>query len=470
MKYISKALLLGASLLTLGLVLPSCERKKAFDLEQYESVSLQISSFSMSTKQEGVDLSQYFFAISHGKEGGVITNRRPLPYNLDLKEVSLSVVAISPTTKLYVALDDGEYQAYKSGETKLDIPHTAESIRIKVDLPKSSREGAEILSSYIYTVHLTRYQYDPRTVSWEQGVASLGRMLPGITTSGVVPYGKGHLFYDDASRQCYQVTYSEVGIPSLSPIALSGLPAAERITTLDAGAGIIYALTDQGRLYKLVGTMWQVLAVDKPVASLLAVLPSGREGVEPALFLLLDGDKPALASYVENKLSISSEALPEYFPTKGDYHKAFVSHKDAIGSYAYLLGTSYQDGKLYRTSWYITLTNSSATKGGVWMPLSVEEVKSAPLTGASFLMSEDIYYRLEATATGLVVLTSEDAKSWVEGLEQALDNLDGEAIAGRNILAWTTPANTISLLSGVGNTGASSAALWIGTPLRNVAE
>lgn len=470
MKYISKALLLSASLLTLGLVLPSCDRQKVFDLEQYETVSLQISSFSMSTEQEGVDLSPYFFAISHSKDGGVITNRRPLPYNLDLEDVSLSIVASSPVTKLYVSLDGDEYQEYKSGETKLDIPHTAETIYIKVDLLNGAGAEAKSLSSYVYTVHLTRYQYDPRMVSWEQSGSALGAMLPGATSSGVVPYNEGHLFYDNASQQCYQVTYSDAGVPNFSPLALSGLASGERITELDAGSGIVYALTDQGHLYKLVGATWQALGVDKSVASLLAVLPSGREGVEPTLFLLLDGDEPTLASYVGGKLSVSLEALPEHFPSKDDYHKAFVAHRDAIGYYAYLLGTSYEDGKLYRTSWYITLTESSVSKGGVWMPLAIQEVESDPLTGVSYLESEGIYYRLESTTSGFAVLTSEDTKSWVNGSEQALGNLDVKAVAGHNILAWTTPVNTISLLSGVGNTGSSSATLWIGTPLRNVAE
>lgn len=462
MKYISKVLLLGVSLVTMGVVLPSCEQKKAFDLEQYESISLQISSFSMSTKQEGVDLSGYFFAIAHHNEGGEITNRRPLPYNLDLKEVSLSIQASSAATKLYVALDGGEYQEFKSGETKLDIPHTAQTMKIKVDLPSDASASATSLSSYVYTVHLKRYQYDPRTITWEKNPLTAGVRLSGTTSSGIVAYGKGHLFYD--GTQGYQVSYTEAGKPTIAPLSLGGLPAGERVVTLEEGGGVVYALTDKGHLYKLSGTSWQSLGVDTEVTNLLAVLPSGREGIEPTLSLVVKGSTPTWASYTAGKLSVFQEPLPENFPAKGDYHKAFVSSRAMVGSHATLLATSYRAGKLYRTSWYFTPQSEA------WMPIATEQVDGTALSGASYLMSEGLYYRLEATAKGLVVLTSEEGKSWTNGSEQALGTLDLSAISGRNILAWPTPANTISLLSGVDNTGVSSATLWIGTPLRNVAQ
>ncbi len=464
MKYISKVLLLGVSLLVSGVVMPSCERKKEFDLEAYVAEPLQISSFSMSTSQEGVDLSGYFFAIAHYDDGGVITNSRPLPYNLDLTQVSLTIQASSALTKLYVALGDGEYQAYKSGETKLDIPHTVDKLRVKVELPSGSTTTDTSLASYIYTVQLTRYQYDPRTISWESATSPSGAMLPGSGTSGVVAYGDGHLFYDATTGQCYQVSYSEVGVPSITALSLGGIPTGEHITTLAEGDGVIYALTDQGDLYKLSANTWQALGLGREVESLLAVVPTGRTGVEPVLSLLLAGDTPTFASYVGGELTTYQEAVPEHFPRKGDYCRAFVSTKSYVGSSATMLATSYSNGKLYRTTWYFT----AKSKG--WMPVASQEVESAELSGTAFLVSEGIYYRLEATPTGLVVLASEDAKTWTDGEEQSLGDLDLTTLAGRNILAWSTSANTIALLSGVGNTGATSVALWLGTPLRNVTQ
>lgn len=467
MNYISKVIL-ASGLLALSLATTSCNKSKDLQLQKVESVTLQLKGFTIKSSTDA-SLAGYFFSISNLSPQGVVANHQPLPYNTEIKDVTLEIATSNSAATVEVAIGTGSYEKWTS-TTKYTIPDKTD-VFVKLSLPNTEY-------SYTYKVQVNEYQYDPATIAWTQGGSFASSILSGATLPTVVPYGEQYLLVDGKPTTTSFYTLSKTNttaVPptfALSALSLSGIPSGDYIVHTAQQDGYIYASTKAGGLYQLSGTTWQSIApAGTTVALLLGALPARSTGAEPTLALLIDetpsattGKSYSFASYNSGTLTKSKAIVPSDFPVQGDHIATFGNTKRYVGSSLILVATTYTDDAqtTERSTWY-------TTNGLSWINQASQSMTGDTLAWASVVYVGGVYYRLETNSKGLDVYMSSDALTWTKSSEVALGGLTATGFAQRSIVAWTdTASNTICLLSGVGKVGGSgSAILWQGIPKRD---
>lgn len=461
---IVRKLSLVTSLALAGLGTTSCTKTQSYELQEYKNIAAQLTSFGLKAESNEA-LAGFFFSIQHAETGGLITNSKPLPYNTELKDVTLDL-SLAQEAEVLVAVGDATPEAWDSKKTY--------TIPVNTELHLTVKNKAFSDRSYSYTVKINQYSYNPETISWQSILSGTTPQLTG-TQPGYVfasENGSAHYYVQQGSQAFYRL--STTAMPSLA--TFTGLPAEAKIKRIVSSNAGTYALTNTGTLHRLEGTAWTALAGATGIYDLLGVLPAyGQYGaVQLALMVTperstslnsnLALDKQALfAVYRNGNLEVSNNYVPSTFPglKSGDQATSFAQTARYTGSMLELVAatTSTELGKSYRSTWF-------TTNGTMWANLSSELIEATLPHAMSSFAVDGIYYRLETNATGLDLYYSSDRKSWTKSSEVALSGLDTEAMKGANFVAWAQDSY-IYILRGANTAGASAPSLLKGEILKS---
>lgn len=463
MSIVSKFTLI-TSLAVAGLATTSCTKQSSYELQDYKNIAAQITSFGIKAESNS-GLADFFFSIQHGSESGLITNSKPLPYNTELKDITLDL-SLAQEAEVLVAIGNATPEAWDSKKTYTIPANTELHLTVKNKL-FSDR-------SYSYTVKINQYSYDPESISWQSLLngtpAQLTGTLPGYTFT---PAGSTESYYVQQGTQTFY-RLSTTAVPTV--VSFTGLPAGENIKRIASDASSVYALSTAGKLYQLQGTTWAALAGATGIYDLLGILPAYGQNTTPQLALMVTPsrstnldtslalDKQALfAVYSAGKLEVSSNFVPSTFPglKSGDHAVAFSQTARYTGSTLELVAatTSAELGKSYRSTWF-------TTNGTMWASLSSELIEAQLPRAMSTLLIDGSYYRLESNAAGLDIYYSTDKKSWTKSSAIALQGLNIEDMKQANFIAWNKDSY-IYILRGANAANNASTSLLRGELLKS---
>lgn len=408
----------------------SCSKSKDYNLQDINSVGLQVSSFQLSSESDK-ELSQIFFSIEHKAGEGLITNKTPLGYGKSLTDVTLPISLLGGSGKITVAIGSAAPVEWTS-TTKFTIPDSERELTLYV----SQSVGGQSYS-YQYKVQIRQYTQDPESITWSQEASPFTSLLPAYWSATGMPSGV-----------------------SLKRVATHG--------------NYTYALGTNGQIYELNGTLWSALAGASGVYELLGALPVSADPTEaPQLQLLVtpartatldatlpEGKQAYFASYTASTGIVQGIYAPKDFPglRTGDFFNAFSSYVSKYVGGGLLLSAAVADpstaGQSLRQTWFYT---EDSHKWAKWHETVVE---AALPQGVATVLVDDTYYRLESTGTEFQVYHSTDALSWTKSGAPALLNL-GSGLNQATLSAWVD-GQTIYVLA---NSGSPSAALYKGEVL-----
>lgn len=440
MKYITKSVLCVGVILS-GLSGVSCSKSQDASLYAYEASSLNLNSFSLSSAKNSA-LNSVFFSIKNAKEGGVIANAQPLPYGVALEDITISLGLVTPSVQVEIAFGDEAYKTW-SATSKYTIPEGTQIIKLKL---------SNLGESYIYTVNLNIYKYNPETIDWSS--LALAPSLRG-SQGELVPIALASetLLYDVSAYKYYTWNESASSLESRTPIA--GLAQGESLVRIEQSSSWVVALSSTGKLYQLNqdDSRWEELQVHLGqagrVVALLGILPNSSESV--ALIVETSGGEKAFAAYEGNTLKVSPQAIPSDFPWQTQSYKAFGAKRTYEGGSLRLLVTELLgSGAGQKHSSWLT------TDALRWVRLSSSE-ESEGAVGVSYLYSGDLYYRLCSASEGLQIFTSTDATSWTKNGSVAYQGLTQSELANRSLSVWqSADGRLINIFAGANATGLAS--------------
>lgn len=436
----------------------SCSKEKAYDIQEYANISLQLNSFGIS-HSENTALSTYFFAISNTEGSGSISNRVPLPYETELRDVTLPLSTNADAT-ITVAIGNNAPVEWKA-ESKWTIP-------AYTDLTIKLTSKSNAAHTYSYVVKLNQYRYNPESITWSQQANNSSSLLQtgGQGFAFATGTGAAPILAEVGRADMLQLSAS--AMPHTTPAM--ALPNGRLVKRVVSSANSTYALDTMGQVYKLTGNSWVALAGATSVLDLLSVLSDDKLAllVTPNRATQVDTSLPAnrqalFATYSQaNGISVGTNYAPESFPglRASDRFTSFSKTASYEGASSFLVGTtpSSAANKSLRSTWF-------TTDGLQWGERKSQELEVATPSAMSVFSLDYIYYRLESNASGLSVYYSSDALSWTKSGDVALQGLTASEWANANFVAWGE-GNNIYILRGA-TAGSTSAVLFKGEVLRN---
>ncbi|MDY5857829.1 MAG: DUF6242 domain-containing protein, partial [Porphyromonas sp.] len=276
---IVRKLSLVTSLALAGLGTTSCTKTQSYELQEYKNIAAQLTSFGLKAESNEA-LAGFFFSIQHAETGGLITNSKPLPYNTELKDITLDL-SLAQEAEVLVAVGNASPEVWDSKKTY--------TIPVNTELHLTVKNKAFSDRSYSYTVKINQYSYDPETISWQSVLSGTTPQLTGTQPGYIFANedGSAHYYVQQGSQAFYRL--STTAMPSLA--TFTGLPAEAKIKRIVSSNAGTYALTNTGTLYHLEGTAWTALAGATGIYDLLGVLPAyGQYGaVQLALMVTPEG-------------------------------------------------------------------------------------------------------------------------------------------------------------------------------------
>lgn len=451
-------LILTISLSTAGLLLGSCSKEKAYDIQEYANISLQLNSFGIS-HSENTALSTYFFAISNTEGSGSISNRVPLPYETELRDVTLPLSTNADAT-ITVAIGNNAPVEWKA-ESKWTIP-------AYTDLTIKLTSKSNAAHTYSYVVKLNQYRYNPESITWSQQANNSSSLLQtdGQGFAFATGTGAAPILAEVGRADMLQLSASDM--PQTTPAM--ALPNGHLVKRVVSSANSTYALDTMGQVYELTGNSWVALAGATGVLDLLSVLSDDKLAllVTPNRATQVDTNLPAnrqalFATYSQaNGVSVGTNYAPESFPglRASDRFTSFSKTATYEGASSFLIGATPSSvaNKSLRSTWF-------TTDGLQWGERKSQELEVATPSAMSVFSLDNIYYRFESNASGLSVYHSSDALSWTKSGDVALQGLTASEWANANFVAWGE-GNNIYILRGA-TAGSTSAVLFKGEVLRN---
>lgn len=451
-------LILTFSLSTAAILLGSCSKEKVYDIQEYANISLQLNSFGIS-HSENAALSSYFFAISNTEGTGSISNRVPLPYETELRDVTLPLSANGDVT-ITVAIGSDPPVEWKA-DTKWTIPAHSE---LTIKLTSKSNTA----HTYSYIVKLNQYRYNPESISWSQQANNSSNLLQAggqgfafATTAGVAP-----ILAEVGRTDMLQLSANAMPTPT----AIMALPNGRLVKRVVSSANGTYALDTMGQLYKLESSSWSTLPSATGILDLLSVLSDDKLAllVTPSRGIQIDTSLPSgrqaiFATYSRGEgVTVGTNYAPEGFPAlrANDRFHSFSKTATYEGASSFLVGATpgSAPNKSLRSTWF-------TTDGLQWGERKSQELEEATPKAMSVFTLDNMYYRLESHTSGISVYYSTDALSWTKSGDIALQGLTPTEWANANFVAWGE-GNNIYILRGA-TAGSSSTVLFKGEVLRN---
>ncbi len=428
-KRIASQTLLITTLSLASLTVTSCNKSVDYDLQKINSVSAHIFTFGLQAK-DNEGLSKYVFSIDNSKAIGNITNVKPLPYGIQLKDVSIPI-SVAPQSKVIIEGITAQAIEWKK-EDKYQLP-TNKVITLTVTNTENEAYN------YTYKLLIKQYTYEPETISWSKHAISPNENLL---------LNQGYTFQHPENGKWYLYVKNTPNVYELFPqtapqlVEFTGLSAGESIKRIISDHTSVYALTQKGQVYQLRNMQWIALNGANNVYDLLGILPSFREGKTNSLVLLISsqesiaqGSKTRLQFGVYNgkHITISNQPVPNDFPGRRDSDISFAINKTAEyeGTSILLSAVTSSDlpNKSYRTSWF-------TSDGLSWGRRQTELLDVPQPISTNFIHIKDTYYRLETLSTGLTIYHSKDLINWMKSKDVAFTGLDQNKIKDQRCISW----------------------------------
>lgn len=449
---IAHRLILSMSLASATLFVSSCNKTAKYEIHEPHNASAQIFAFRLQS-EANKDLEKYAFSIENKNPEGLIRNIKPLPFGTELKDVQLSMT-LAADTKAMLTIGSGNPEEW-SDSKKYTLPaNTAISIRVTHNNNKEY--------TYSYKIELNQYAYDPETISWER--------LSQPMSATLLSSGQGaYVFTNSSDGKAYLAEsnpakfYDLQAMPTLSEKVFAGLPTGTAIKRLVSNASEAYLLTTTNKLYALRSGQWEERAVPEVIHDILGILPAYGTAVSSRLALVVGTMSTGykFAAYGPDAFEVGTAIPPKYFPClhSGDSFSPFDNVSTYEGSSLKLIGATPADdaGKSTRATWF-------TSNGTSWAVEYSELLEGATPSAMSVLKADDTYYRLETTASGLVVYHSTDRLHWTKSKDVAKINLPEGELVGVNMMAWAFEGKVYLLYRSATD---NSLQLWRGELLKS---
>lgn len=443
------ALLLGAGLST------SCNKQSSTSLEDVQVLDNQITGFSLLTNDSLLkeSLPKTAFTIRNSQTGA-ITNPQALPYRTDDYQIRLNIQTAAQGVHVDVITSDGKTTRWTSNTQTFSSAQLYHGIQLRVSRGSgnSSAEGA----SYTYRVTFKRYAADPHTFAWSVGSISGAPSFASIIGSEQATSGATTVYYRDHSGADAASTFASAD-GAWSPLALTGIPAGERLVSIFQHGGVSYATTSAHKLYR--GTNGAFSPISLPAGSPAPVSVLAGLGTELYLVAQSSTGDNVFARYdlSSGKVTTQGHRPQEDFPITGGipYLGSPVAYQ---GSLLHLAGGRTATGQVASTLW-------ATTNGTDWLVVNGELASATDALHQTIAQTDrsQRLYRFATTAKGLAFWLSRDGgRVWEEARSTAFVGLTPADFASYPVFAWpSADGTTIYLLRGT-KSASETPTLYVG--------
>ncbi len=443
------------ALLTSAGLTTSCNKQNSTPLENVQTIDNQITGFALLTDDSLLKepLAKTIFTIRHS-ETGQITNPQALPYRATDYKVKLNIQVATRGAHVDIITADGQTTRWTSSTQTFSSEKLLHGIRLRVSQDNGGDSGAG--TSYTYRVTFKRYAADPQTFSWSAGSAT---GLPAFASVIGTEQGAGGatiVYYLQHNGANAASTFTSA-TGTWSPVALSGIPAGEKLVSLLQHERTLYVTTSAHKLYR--GSQGSFTEVALPSGSPAPVSVLAMLGSQLCLVGQTSSGALAFARYDLTAGTVTSQGhRPQTdFPITGGipYQGSSAPYQ---GASLYLAGGRTASGKVASTLW-------STTNGTDWLVVDGRSVVATDALHQTIAHSHSAQrlYRFATTQSGLLFTLSRDGgHSWEDARSTALSGLTTSDFAGYPVFAITSADGTQVYLLRGGRSASESSRLYVG--------
>lgn len=456
MRRITSAVLATLALLPLGTLLSSCNKQNNTPLENYQILDNQIASFSLLTSEASLSeaLASTAFTIRH-TQTGLITNPQALPYSASDYAVQLDIRTISQNVHVDILTADGQTTRWTSSQQTFSSALLMRGIQVRITRDGMAEGSAG--ASYTYRVVFKRFASDPQTFSWTSGTATGLPAFASVLGTEQSASGATTVYYTQPNGQAAASAFTSA-TGTWTTVALSGIPAGERLVSLLSHEGTTYVTTSARRLYR--GTAGSFSAVTLPASSPAPISVLAGQGSQLYLIAQTSAGAQVFARYDLTAGTVTSHDHRPHsdFPITGGiaYQGSSATYQ---GAALYLAGGQTASGSVASSLW-------STTNGTDWLVVDGRHVAATEALHQTIAHStgSQRLYRFATTASGLSFSLSRDGgRSWEAARATALAGLTTGDFASYPVYAFTSADGmTVYLLRGARTAGEASR-LYIGS-------